>query len=76
MVTFMNDRDIHTLEQVQRFVEGTEALELQLQGKDERYVWTEQTLRRFGYRRLSKSERNGAGSDATLNVCAGCLGRR
>lgn len=57
MVTFMNDRDIHTLEQVQRFVEGTEALQLQLQGKDERYVWTEQTLQRFGYRRLSKSER-------------------
>ena len=53
----MNDRDIHTLEQVQRFVEGTEALQLQLQGKDERYVWTEQTLQRFGYRRLSKSER-------------------
>ena len=57
MVTFMNDRDIHTLEQVQRFVEGTEALQLQLQGMDERYVWTEQTLQRFGYRRLSKSER-------------------
>jgi len=57
MVTFMNDRDIHTLEQVQRFVEGTEALQLQLQGKDERYGWTEQTLQRFGYRRLSKSER-------------------
>ena len=52
MVTFMNDRDIQTLEQVQRFVEGTEDVELQLQGKDARYEWTEQTLKRFRYRRL------------------------
>ena len=50
MVTFMNDRDIQTLEQVQRFVEGTEDVELQLQGKDARYEWTEQTLKRFRYR--------------------------
>ena len=32
MVTFMNDRDIQTLEQVQRFVDGTEDVALQLQG--------------------------------------------
>ena len=49
-MTFMNDRDIQTLEQVQRFVEGTEDVELQLQGKDARYEWTEQTLKRFRYR--------------------------
>ena len=53
----MNDRDIQTLEQVQRFVEGTEDVALQLQGKDARYEWTEQTLKRFRYRRLSKAER-------------------
>jgi hypothetical protein len=50
MLAFMNDRDIQTLEQVQRFVEGTEDVELQLQGKDARYEWTEQTLKRFRYR--------------------------
>ena len=57
MVTQMNDSDIQTLEQVRCFLQGTESVEFQVQGKDERYAWTEHTLRRFHYRTLGKAER-------------------
>lgn len=57
MVTYMNDRDIQTLEQVRCFLQGTESVEFHVQGKDERYAWTELTLRRFQYRTLGKGER-------------------
>jgi hypothetical protein len=57
MVTQMNDRDIQTLEQIRCFLQGTESVEFEVQGKDERYAWTEHTLRRFHYRRLGKAER-------------------
>jgi transposase InsO family protein len=57
MVTQMNDRDIQSLEQIRCFLQGTESVEFQVQGKDERYAWTEHTLRRFHYRTLGKAER-------------------
>ncbi len=57
MVTHMNDEHIKNLEQVRRFLEGTEALELAIEDKDERYAWIERTLRRFRYRRLNKADR-------------------
>ena len=57
MVTHMNDEHIKNLAQVRRFLEGTEALELAIEDKDERYAWMERTLRRFRYRRLNKADR-------------------
>jgi len=57
MVTHMNDNDITTLEQVRQFLEGTEALELCIADKDDRYAWIERTLRRFRYRTLNKANK-------------------
>jgi transposase InsO family protein len=53
----MNDRDCKTLEQIRCFLQGTESVKFQVQGKDERYTWTEHTLRRFRYRTLGKTAR-------------------
>ena len=57
MVTYMNDRDIQTLDQVRAFLEGTEHVEFEVQGKKERYAWTAHTLGRFHYRELARAER-------------------
>lgn len=57
MVTDMNDTELHSLEQVRGFLDGTEAVAFHLSGKDERYAWTEHTLRRFHYPTLGKAER-------------------
>lgn len=57
MVTQMNDRDCQTLEQIRCFLQGTESIEFRVQGKDERYAWTEHTLRSFHYRTLGKAAR-------------------
>jgi transposase InsO family protein len=57
MVTYMNDRKIQTLDDIRAFLAGTTELELSIEGKDERYRWIEQTLRRFQYRTLSRVDR-------------------
>ncbi len=57
MVTHMNDKHIKNLNQVREFLEGTQALELVIEDKQERYEWIEHTLRRFRYRTLSKADR-------------------
>ena len=57
MVTYMNDRKIQTLDDVRAFLAGTTELELSIEGKDERYRWIEQTLRRFQYRTLGRVDR-------------------
>jgi hypothetical protein len=57
MVTHMNIQTIRTLEEVRRFVEGTEGVEFEVEGKDARYAWTEDTLRRFRYRELDRVDR-------------------
>ena len=57
MVTYMNDRDIQTVDQVRAFLEGTEQVKFKVQGKAARYAWTEHTLRRFHYRELARAER-------------------
>ena len=57
MVTHMDDNHIKTLDQVRRFLEGTEALELRIEEKNERYAWIEATLRRFRYRALGKADK-------------------
>lgn len=57
MVTHMNDNDITTLEQVRRFLEGADAVEVIIEDKEARYRWIQQTLVRFRYRQLSKSDK-------------------
>lgn len=57
MVTYMNDRKIQTLDDIRAFLAGTTELELSIEGKDERYRWIEQTLRRFQYRTLGRVDR-------------------
>ena len=57
MVTYMSDRKIQTLDDIRAFLAGTTEVELSIEGKDERYRWIEQTLRRFQYRTLSRVER-------------------
>ena len=57
MVTHMNIQTIRTLEEVRSFVEGTAGVEFKVEGKDARYAWTEDTLKRFHYRELGKAER-------------------
>ncbi|MCP4406288.1 MAG: transposase family protein, partial [Gammaproteobacteria bacterium] len=53
----MNDNDITTLEQVRRFLEGADAIEVIIEDKAARYRWIQQTLVRFRYRELSKSDK-------------------
>ena len=57
MVTYMNDKKIQSLEDVRAFLAGTTQMEFSIEGKDERYRWIEQTLRRFKYRTLRRAER-------------------
>jgi len=57
MVTYMNDDKIQSLEEVRAFVAGTTEMAFSIQGKDERYRWIEQTLRRFRYRCLGRADR-------------------
>ena len=57
MVTYMNDKKLQSLEDVRIFLAGTLEVEFSIQGKDARYDWIEQTLRRFRYRALGRKER-------------------
>ena len=57
MVTYMNDQDVQTVDQIRAFLKGTEHVEFEVQGKGERYAWTEHTLRRFHYHELARAER-------------------
>ncbi len=53
----MNDRQIQTLEQVRRFLEGSEAVEFRGLTAKEKYCWIEEVLIRFGYHRLKRDEK-------------------
>jgi transposase InsO family protein len=57
MVTHMNDNDITTLEQVRRFLEGTEVVDFAIKEKKERYEWIQKTLVRFRYLELNKLDK-------------------
>jgi hypothetical protein len=56
MVTPMNIQPVRTLEEMRRFVEGTEGVEFEVEGKDARDRRTEDALRRFRYRELGKAD--------------------
>ena len=53
----MNDSHIKTLEQVRQILEGTAAVELCIDAKEERYTWIQTTLVRFHYLQLSKADK-------------------
>ncbi len=57
MKTHMNDTQIETLEQVRRFLEGTEAVCFEIESKETRYRWTQTTLVKFRYLTLRKTDK-------------------
>jgi len=54
----MNDMKLQSLEDVRTFLAGTVAMAFAIQGKNARYDWIEQTLRRFRYRTLGRRDRS------------------
>ena len=53
----MNDSHIETLEQVHQFLEGTAAVELSIDAKEDRYTWIQTMFVRFHYLRISKADK-------------------
>ena len=50
--------DLRSIDQLRDFLEGTQEVAFAvLTSKDERYRWMQQTLIKFGYRRLSKADK-------------------
>ncbi len=56
MVIYMNEQQLQTLEQLQAFLDGTAAIDLQL-APAERYACISRTLRRFGYAYLKRAQK-------------------
>jgi len=53
----MNDTQLETLDQVRQFLEGTETVSFQIESKNARYRWLQQTLVKFRYLQLSKPDK-------------------
>ncbi len=53
----MNDTHIEILQQIRRFLEGTEAIRFEIESKEMRYRWTQTTLVKFRYLALGKVEK-------------------
>src|SRR5450755_1343916 len=56
MVIDMKDEQLHTLAQLQAFVDGTVAVDFAVTG-EERYGFIARTIRRFGYARLKRPDK-------------------
>ena len=56
MVIDMNDEQLHTLAQLQAFLDGTVAVDFAV-AAEERYDFIARTVRRFGYRRLKRADK-------------------
>ena len=56
MVIDMNDEQLHTLAQLQGFLDGTVAVDFAV-ALEERYTFIARTVRRFGYARLKRAEK-------------------
>jgi transposase InsO family protein len=56
MVIDMNDEQLHTLAELQAFLDGTMAVDFAV-AADERYDFIARTVRRFGYGRLKRTEK-------------------
>jgi len=58
MKTIMNEKDLKTIDQLQHFLEGTQAVAfVVLSDKDERYQWIQRTLIRFNYETAKRHEK-------------------
>lgn len=57
MVTHMNDSRIRTVEEAQRFLDGTLPIEFSIDARADRYRWIQQTLVRLRYTTLGKKSR-------------------
>jgi len=64
----MNDRKIGSLEEVRAFLAGTAEIAFCIQGKDARYRWLEQTLRRLAYRSLKPTGSGAATPEFPANT--------
>jgi hypothetical protein len=53
----MNDENLKTVEQIKRFLEGSEAVEFRALAVEEKYEWIEKVLMRIRYHRLSRAEK-------------------
>ncbi len=53
----MNGAQLETLDQIQQFLEGTEAISFQIEGKDAYYRWLQHTLVKFRYLKPSKTSK-------------------
>ena len=56
MVIDMNDEQLHTLAELQAFLDGTVAVDFAV-AADERYDFIARTVRRFGYGRLKRADK-------------------
>ena len=56
MVIDMNDEQLHTLADLQAFLDGTVALDFTV-AAEERYEFIARTVRRFGYGRLKRVDK-------------------
>lgn len=53
----MNDTQLETLDQVRQFLDGTEAIDFQIESKDARYRWIQHTLVKFHYLQITKADK-------------------
>ena len=53
----MNDEKLQTIEQVNQFLKGSEAIEFRGLSTEERYCWIKEALIRFKYHRLKRDEK-------------------
>ena len=61
MVINMNDEQLHTLADLQAFLTGTVAMDFTV-AADQRYEFIARTVRRFGYARLKRADKESGGS--------------
>jgi transposase InsO family protein len=57
MLLVMNDEQLETIEQIKKFLEGSEALGFRGLSTEEKYKWMETALVKFKYNELKKSEK-------------------
>ena len=48
----MDDKELRTLEQIKQFVDSSEGIEFSGLNVKEKYIWTEEVLKKFKYQRL------------------------
>jgi len=57
MNTIMNDLHVDTLDKVRQFLQGTDEIDLTIDGKHNRYEFIKRTLMRFKYNTLSRADK-------------------